>query len=455
MIPFNIKRVILLTAVVLIGSTSSAQVPKWAKTFKHSKYPERKYFIGIGIANDKTQAIERARSEIGAQIRVKIDSELETMESEFHEKDKAYITSEVTSRTKSMVTETISGIDIVETKKAKKRYYALAVLSKSKYLSGMRSEMDLVSGKTVQLIESARKLSDEGRVFPAVENYIDAQSVVPEFYAKSTLYTALTGERYGMSGNITGPGIMTEVRELLSAIQIINVSGNEQAALSGKYLPSPLKVRVILKSDLDEQIGVANFPVMAKYENGDLVDKKETDSDGFASFRVVAVSTDDLGENGSVVVRSNISRLPDVFKDALTNPEINFYYNIKTLDLLFSIRITDQEGIENNTLTEKVESLISQNGYSVIESAPFLVEGDISISKEKVLDIPAGKQYYIESSLNLVLMDKSTESTIASFEATGKGLDVGSRDSAIERSFKNVKFSKKKFAGFLMKAAGE
>lgn len=454
MIVHKNSNIFILGMFLLLNFTSVfAQVPEWAKTNQHEKYPSSNFFLGVGIADNKTEAIELARADVAKQIRVKIESELETIESEFHEGDKGYITSEVKSQTKSVVSETIAGIEIVKVKKSKGKYYVLAVLNKLKYLSSLEFEMGEILSETEQLVGSARKLSSEGRIFTAVENYIDAQNGIPEFYTKGALYTALSGKKYPVMEQFTGPGILAEMRDLFSHIELKSVSGDDQKGKSGTVLSMPLKVRVFYESEIGEKIGVDRFPVLAKYDNGELIARKKTDSDGLAEFRVVAVPTDDIGKNGAVVVSLNLVKLPDVFKDSISKLEILIHYSVEIESLDFYIHIVDKSGSRYKNIEGKFASFVSENGYSVSDDAPFVIEGNVAVFNEKEIDSPMGKQFYVESVVNLSLIDRSDGKTIASFKAKGKGLNGRSRQLAVEKSHKNLKISKKKFAAFLQIAA--
>ncbi|MBL7135205.1 MAG: LPP20 family lipoprotein [Candidatus Marinimicrobia bacterium] len=448
------SNIFILGMFFLLNFTSVfAQVPEWAKTNQHKKYPSSNFFLGVGIADNKTEAIELARADVAKQIRVKIESELETIESEFREGDKGYITSEVKSQTKSVVSETIAGIEIAKVKKVKGKYYILAVLNKSKYLSGIEVEMGEILTETEQLVGSARKLSSEGKIFASVENYIDAQNCIPEFYTKGALYTALSGKKYPVIEQFTGPGILAEMRDLFSHIELTAVSGENQKGKSGTVLSMPLVVKVFYESETREKIGVDRFPVLAKYDNGELIAKKETNSDGFAEFRVVAVPTDDIGKNGAVIISLNMARLPDIFKDLISKSEIFIHYFFEIEPLDFFIHIVDKSGSRYKNIEDKFAGLVSENGYSVSDDAPFVIEGNVAVFNEKEIDSPMGKQFYVESVVKLSLIDRSDGKTIASFKAKGKGLNEGSRQAAVEKSHKNLKISKKKFAAFLQSAA--
>jgi len=105
------------------------------------------------IADDKTRAVELARADVAKQIRVKIESELETVEQEFSQDNSHSVQSEISSRTKSVVSETVAGIEIKETKKVRGTYYTLAVLNKQNYLAGLEKEMDDIFSATTQYIQ--------------------------------------------------------------------------------------------------------------------------------------------------------------------------------------------------------------------------------------------------------------------------------------------------------------
>ncbi|MDD5764827.1 MAG: LPP20 family lipoprotein [Candidatus Marinimicrobia bacterium] len=438
--------------IFITSSMMFAQVPDWAKTSSHKKYPPAKYFLGVGISEDKTEAAELARADVAKQIQVKIESELETIESEFREGDKSYISSEVKSRTKSAASETIAGMEIVETKEVKGKNYALAVLNKQKYLSGLEVQMDETLMKTGQLVETGRKSIADGKMFVAIENFTDAQNTIPEFYTKSALYTALTGSQYPNIDQFTGPGILAELRDVLSRIELRIVSGNDQKSKAGNPLPEPIKVRVIYKTSDNREIGVDRFPIAAKFENGESIGKAETNSDGFAVFSTVATPTDNLGRSGAVQVYLNLLKIPETYRPAIGKSQVTIRFDIIVADLKFAVKVSDNLGKRLEFVEKDVSNLVVENGYVVTEDAGFVIQGIATVGNKKEIESPSGKQFFVESNLTLNLVEKSTGNVLATTDGSGKGLDVGSLIIATEKSFKNIKVSKKKFAAFLQGA---
>jgi len=447
------RQIIRIGWIIFITSSMMfAQVPDWAKTNSHKKYPPARYFLGVGISEDKTEAAELARADVAKQIQVKIESELETIESEFREGDKSYISSEVKSRTKSAASETIAGMEIVETKEVKGKNYALAVLNKQKYLSGLEVQMDETLAKTGQLVETGRKSIADGKMFAAIENFTDAQNTIPEFYTKSALYTALTGTQYPNIDQFTGPGILAELRDVLSRIELQIVSGNDQKSKAGNPLPEPIKVRVIYKTSDNREIGVDRFPIATKFENGESIGKAETNSDGFAEFGIVATPTDNLGRSGAVQIYLNLLKIPETYRPAIGKSQVTVRFDIIVADLKFTVKVSDNSGKRLEFIEKDVSNLVVENGYVVTEDAGFVIQGIATVGNKKEIESPSGKQFFVESNLTLNLVEKSTGNVLATTDGSGKGLDVGSLIIATEKSFKNIKVSKKKFAAFLQSA---
>jgi hypothetical protein len=443
----------ILLAFVLFSTYASPlpKIPEWAETYKHKKYPQDIYILGVGISTDRIKAIELARADVAKQIQVKIESELETVESEIQKGKDVHFASEVKSKTKSTVEETIAGIEIAEIVKEKGQYYVLSVLNKQNYLSNLKNEMNQIFTQVDQLIESARKLIDEGKIFTAIDNYIDARNLMPELYTKNALYTALTGKNFPMFEKFTVSGITAEMRDVLSHIGIKEISGNNQLGKSGSPLPEPIKVKVFYLSQ-EGEVGIDKFPLITKYSNGEIISKKETNFNGLAEFNIIAIPTDGIGKSGTVIVNLNLTRAPEVFKEALTKSRVYFNYNIETPELKFLIHITNGGKVNLQATEKKLETWINELGYPISEDAQFIVEGKLSISDKKEINIPAGKQYYAESNLDLRLINVSSGKIISSATGYGKGLAIGSAEAAIAKSIENLKISKEEFAKFLHSA---
>jgi len=432
--------------LLFISMTLFAQAPKWAETNSHKNYPSSKYLLGVGIADEKTQAVELARADVAKQIQVKIESELETMEQEIGDDNKHSVRSEITSRTKSVVSETVIGIEIIETTRVKGKYYALAVLNKQNYLTGLEQNMDDISSATTQYIQSARELVRQGNVFAAIDNYISAQNEIPDFYVKRGLYTALSGKYYGDKNTLSPAVIQAEIRTLFSEIHINMISGDNQQGRTGSVLSAPLVAKIYYSDESGQEFGLRQFPVIVKYSNGEIIGKPKTDDSGLVSVKVIA------SPSRAVVFIPDFKTILNQFRDELPKIQAIANYTLLSSNISVSINILNVAGQPDHELNKTVGGLANENGYKTDSAAPIQIQGQATITDEKIINSPAGKQYFIETELRLSLIDINSGIHLASITGLGKGLAIGSREQAVLKSSENIVFSKSKFAAFLQAA---
>ncbi len=446
----NIRIITLL--FISINILTFAQVPKWAMTNSHKKYPSSKYLLGVGISNGKTEAIELARADVAKQIQVKIESELETIEQEISTGDRTKLSSEIISKTKSAVSETIAGIEIKETKFIKGKYYILAILNKQNYLAGIEQKMDDTVAETEKYIQNARKLAGNGNIFNALDSYISAQNIIPEFYVKRGLYTALTGRNYGGINTVSAAGILSEIRSVLSGIAIKIISGNNQSAPIGTSLKEPVIAKVFFMDNSGSEIGIKWYPVIIKYANGETISRLGSGEDGKIKVSVLATPTGASSQRGSVIFTLGLSNLPEMFRDDLSKIQTSIVYDVLTIDIAFSVRVVNSSGEPHQNLAERVSAWINENGFQTDQSANMIIAGKTSITNEKVISSPAGKQYFVEVETQLTLINTDSNKQLASVSAKGKGFAIGSKESAFEKACNNINVSKSKFAAFLQAA---
>mgnify|MGYP004311007561 CR=1 FL=1 len=88
-------------------------------------------------------------------------------------------------------------------------YRKLYFLNKRKYLAGLRVEIDQLWSKIDRLVNDARGMVDDGKIFIALENYTDVQPFIPPFYVKKSFYDALSDSPYRINEFITVEGIIS------------------------------------------------------------------------------------------------------------------------------------------------------------------------------------------------------------------------------------------------------
>jgi len=436
----------------LLNIISVAQIPKWAQTNSHPKYPSSAYLLGVGIANEKATATELARADVAKQIQVKIESELETMEQEITADDKNKLKSEIVSRTKSVVTETITGIEIAATEFYKGNFYVLAALNKQRYYSSLEQQLNDIVTETDNYLNGARTLVQQGNIFNALDNYLSAQNTIPDFLAKNALYLALTGTSYPAAKSYSVAGVLNEARSLLSAINIKIISGDNQSASVGKTLSEPLIAKILYTTPEGREMGIKWYPVIIKYSGGEIISKIASDQEGITKANILAVPTESDNQRGKVIFTLGLSNIPEIFKNEIEKIQAVFSYNLIISEAIFSVNITNIAGNSDLELDRLVASWINENGFKTNPDATIIVTGNAVVANEKVIDSPAGKQFFIELNLNLVLTDKKSASRLATVTATGKGMALRSRDLAVQKARTKLSVSKEKFAAFLQAA---
>jgi len=443
----------LLVFLSTCSSAEATRIPEWVGSGEHRDYPTESYFLGVGIAADRAAASDAARANLTKQIRVRIESELEAIESETQRGQRTEQRARVTSVTRSVVDETVAGIEIVEAVEAQGKFYVLAVLDKSQYLASLEVEMDRILAATTQLLEAARKASGSGHVMTAIENYQSAEAEIPRFYTQGALYTALSGRKYPNLENLNSAGIQTELRELLSRLDLRIAAGNQQTAKAGEQLPDALAVQALYRQPDGGEVAVMRLPVIAKYAGGERIARQETDKDGLAHFRVIATPTDAVGQSGAVKVYIDREKFSTELIEIISKSECVFYYSIERQDFRFAVHIVDRSGSRFTNVEETVAQMVNQSGYRVAQEAPLLIEGSLSIVNDREIDSPMGTQFFIEAVCHLQLKSRASGQTLASLKGQGKGMQMGSRSAAVEKAYRNIRFSESGFAAFLQSAS--
>lgn len=429
------------------------QVPKWFQSTRHPDYPAERYLIGIGISESREAAVELARADVAKQIRVQIESELKTVESEFQGEHSDYLRSEVTSTTKSVVTETVAGIEIAIVEKVKNNNYALAVLNKHNFLSSLKTELQKIIKDTQNYMNAARSLAREGQILGSIDNYLDAQNTITLIYPKRALYTALSGETITLPAELYASAILSEIRKLLSRLQIEPVSGNGQTATPGRELNEPLVARVFYRTEENKAVGVYWYPVIVRYANGEVIKRFSSGNDGLVSINVIATPTGTTGESGSVDFEMGSQKLPDALRENLSATAATFKYFLETVTLTFAIEISTPSDEARQVISDQVTSWITGAGHAIQKGSRNSINCSLNIAKEKSINLPAGTQHYIESQLDMTLIDGSNGNKLASIRASGKGIALNNRDEAILNSCRKLNVSKGNFSAFLQKAA--
>ena len=431
----------------------SAGEPRWFKNSGLPQYSTTLNYVGVGEGTTFSDAQSAAQAAISAQLEVTVASTIEMQTSAVETEEASYFKDVFEQNTQSTIEQTVKGIEIVKRKKSKGRYYVFGILNKKRYIGGLKVELDQLWSKISSYVVDARQFSKSGRIFPALENYMDVQEFIPGFYTKKVFYDAISPAPFVVFEDITIGDVLTEMREILSGVNISVESGNRQSALVGGPLPNPVVFSAYLKKRGDK-IPIPNLPLIVKYEDGSVVERISTQEDGSIESYITANPTNSKG--GKIFASTNLTGLPNAYREYLKNAEAFATYKItKSPPITFTLRVTD----ENNSRLKKVESTLTKNiekmGYSVGEDAELLLDGKITIIDEKEVDGKSGRQFLVTAELDMFMIAKMNGDKVASFDAIGKGLSKKNIKDANKKAYKKLKISKKNLGNMLSEADEE
>ena len=444
---------IIVSSILSISLVFAAGEPTWFATGKLPQYSIRYNFVGVGEGTTFSTAQSAAQAAIAAQLEVTVASTIETQTTAIETENSSYFSDIFKQSTESTINQTVKGIEIVKKEKSKGKYYVFAVLNKKRYANSLKVELDQLWTKISSYVGDAREFTKEGRIFPALENYMDVQEFIPRFYTKKAFYDALSPIPFRTSQDITMGNVLTEMRDILSGVKIEVESGNKQSALIGGPLPNPLVFNVYLKQK-QNKIPIPGMPLIIKYEDGKVVERVTTDEDGNIESYVTANPTGKKG--GKVFARPNLTGLPAFYKGYLKNAEASATYKITdSPPIAFTLTVVDEEGTRLNKVEDKLTKSIEKMGYSVGPDAELALDGNVTIIDEKEVDGKSGRQYLVTAELDMFMVVKMNGEKVASFDAKGKGLSKKNIMDANKKAFQKLKLSKKNLAGMLSEADEE
>ncbi|MBN2280186.1 MAG: LPP20 family lipoprotein [Candidatus Marinimicrobia bacterium] len=432
---------IYLIFFLIFTSLLFAKVPNWVKNNEHPDYPKEEYFSGIGISETRGQAEDLARANLIKEISVKIESELENIEQERIKNGKVKSLSQMKQKLTSMVSAELVGVQIVELKKDKKTYYALAALSKLQYFTALETEIDGLSERIQGLISDSEKLQEEGFLLNAISNYNDCYDLLDNYVEKSTLYTALTMRPFSALDDIDSTRIDLNIQKILTNTTLTVVQGENQRSVSGTKLPLEIIVKAVYKTPTDKVVPVQNLPIMVRYENNEKIDKLQTGSDGRIRISITAIPTDETGKEGRVIFNGVFAGV----KSKIPQPQVSVHYDVE------GNKITFQVNVNSDALEKKIAAMISENGYTVGKTGDFLITASDVVSEEEEVESPFGKMYMVKVDATINLIDKNSNTTIASMQASGRSTEK-TTEKAKTNAYAKIKIVKKDFIAFLAKA---
>ena len=426
----------------------AAGEPKWFMTGSLTGYPKEFNYIGVGSGSTFSDARSIAQAAIAGQLNVSITATLNMSVQEIEENDAYYYKNVFNENIQSTVDQSVSGIEIVKNKKYKNSYYVFAVLNKERYANSLRVELDGLNSTIKSYVLNARESIGEGKIFVAIQHYIDVQEFIPTFYSKKAFYNAIAPVPFIINENLSLGVILSEMGDIISGIKVGVVSGDKQSVISGRPLHSP----VVFNATFGKRSApIAEMPLAVRYESGDLAARGVTDRDGNFEAFIIGYSNGNPSEK--IIAGPNFSGLQPVFKKYLKNTSTTATYKITTTPpISFTLSIKDPEGERLEKVESKIIKNIERLGHFVSDGANLALNGNVSIIDKKEVEGKSGTQYLVTAELDLFLSENINDTKVGSFTASGKGLSKKNYSDANDKAYQRFKISQRNLSGMLGKA---
>jgi len=220
------------------------------------QYPDILYIYDVGTAmstgnktEDRNNADDNARAEIGKQIRVNIKEEIfiSVFEKSFGNiRDKDW-GQKVKKIINSSVNIVLNGCKIVKRWKDDDMYYSFAVLDREIASNVLRSEINNSIDNLKNYIDSAEENFKNGNCYDCILNYLDGIDKIIEINEKKLILEVIKTEEFKIDLNknkYSISNIKNKLQAILSNITIEKINTGTIDAFFNKPLQENLKVKV-------------------------------------------------------------------------------------------------------------------------------------------------------------------------------------------------------------------
>ncbi|MGM0589428.1 MAG: LPP20 family lipoprotein [Bacteroidota bacterium] len=449
------KGLSVLLGLLFIASTSWAQkAPNWYDRGSLPDYPQSQYITGVAAASSPEAASDRVSKEIAEQIRVNIQSTTESVQKEVMTNNSAAFQETFESAVTSTVNETISGIEVVRQSESSGTFYVFGVLDKNKYLNSLRGRLDNQKKSIRTLVDEADQFASNGKIVAAIDNYSSAMEQIPKFYSDKSLYDALSDTPYPLAQQFAVSDIESELRNLLSNIEIDVISGNRQTGMSGEPLSEPINFKLLYRYRGNE-VTLSGVTVKASYKDGATIDRVATDQNGEASILAEAVPPS-RGDRGEIELQPMISNLPYGYREYTRNAGTSVIYTVSDqMPLILAVDIRDDEDEPLDRVNDKVARSLERLGHTVVDDAPLKLDGTVSVVESREVETMGKSQTLVRAELSTKIKVAATGEVIGTFATVEEGLSTSGEKAAMRSAYNRMRISRRDFSDFVARSSNK
>lgn len=416
----NMTRILIVTA--LLCAPASAQVPQWFSTHTHPRYPASDYIIGVGTgggANGAESARKGALADIAAQLRVQVQSEMRTVTQSFAVNDDEQVYSDFRRQSRTMVSDEITGAEVVETAAdpSSGTAYALVALDRERYSASLRGELESGWKQAADLRKAAGEFFAAGRPAEAVQSIAQVRQVIAPLLAKQVLHNAAAKAPFVFPAAFNPAALQADVRKFLSSLTVEKKGGDRQRGTIGEKLPKPFVVVVSANG-----VPCAGVTVQFLLDGKTPLAEVATGIDGSAQYVATA-------QNGTGIrARASIAGLGREFEENLNASAAQFTWTAAASDKAFSLSVTAADTRTGEAVLAKVSAAVSQIGYKVVTMSKHALQIDVTNGPVSTIDGMAGTLYNLTMNVTVSRRDNTAKATVGSVQFSAKGVGASEAD---------------------------
>lgn len=375
----------ILSTAVSVSLVGQA-VPDWARNLPNlPTKPE--YYQGLGILptagntnEDWQRAAGRARSEILSQIRVYVSSSATSTVEEIARGDQRELKSVFQSTTDQIAEGTLEAVPIERWYDEKnKTVYAYAAIAKReverRYAEALNSAV--VSAST--RYRTGHRILEQGAPYAALQEYLEAVKLI--LLAESFLHKTILGDIDGDSRDDAALAFLqSEVCQLLSALRLEIVSGDNQQGEKDRALVQPLVGKLEYKAPNGSWNSVRGALLKASFitpAQGSIAAEVRTDDEGAFAFPVNEIQSGEaLNKVRVSLATMGIELLGKTLTDALkcwNNLSVDFTFRMKVrTNITIAMHIVERNLGKLNpksNVQEEIQKKLIGDRYSIVEES--------------------------------------------------------------------------------------
>ncbi|MBM4403566.1 MAG: LPP20 family lipoprotein [Candidatus Cloacimonetes bacterium] len=407
--------------------------------------------IGVGTGSNYQAAYANAQADLASKITVKVDAIIELHSLDIEAGGKLYYSESIEQSTKLTVDQTLRNVKVESHEQTGGQHKVTVSISRTLFLNSLRGELDAMISEADDLFTEGQRMAADGRVLSAIRNFMDAQKILPDFYARKQFYDNFAPVPYSFKGNLSIGSLDSAIRDLLSSIAFEVVSGDKQTGEAGAVLPETIVFRAIYRTKGRDIVTIGGYPVRLTYGDNTLIEKGMTDRSGEYSINVIAIAQ--TGNRGKVVIRSDAFGLPAYLSKTaeVASGEAVFTLS-ETKAVSTQLLIRDEKG---NRL-EKVECIIAKtlnaSNVQIAADAPLIMQGIVTITEDRMQEGMGKPQHFIKVRLDLQFGIARNSEIVGSISGTGQGLSTTSVADATQRAYDNISINSRELQQMLSAA---